>query len=129
MCGAAAYGGTFLLNSQYDAFGSQPENITKDVQERSDRVENAVYNTILCRADADTVDQAIQNEIYRAATISISYPTDGFETLYKYRKFLHEAKDVVSVSGGNLTNQTNQTTINKIDKELAQMNAAKQNLY
>ncbi|MFY9338896.1 MAG: hypothetical protein WAQ47_08355 [Methanosarcina flavescens] len=126
MYGAAAYAGGFLLNSQYDAFGPQPENITKDVQERADRVGNAVYNTISGRVDADTVDQAIHNEIFRSATISISYPEDGFEILYKYRKFLHEAKDVVSATGGNLTNQT---TINKIDKELAQMNEAKKNLY
>lgn len=115
-----------MITAQYDAFAPQPENVTKDVQERADRVGNAVNYTLSGRVEAEDVDQAIQNEMIRSGMTSMSYSEDAYEIHQKYRNYLSEAKDVVSATKGNLTNQT---TINKIDKELAQMNEAKKNLY
>jgi hypothetical protein len=115
-----------IITAQYDAFAPQPENVTKDVQERADRVENAVNYTLAGMVEAEDVDQAIQSEIIRSGMTSMSYSEDAFEIHQKYRNYLSEARDVVSAAEGNLTNQT---TINKIDKELAQMNEAKKNLY
>jgi len=121
-------GGTTLMMSQHDVFGPQPDNITKDVQERAERVGNAVYYTISVsdKEESEFVEQAILNEIARASLSTISYSGDDFEISKKYINYLNEAKDVVSATGGN---STNQTTINKIDRELAQMNEAKKNLY
>lgn len=119
--------GTLLLTSQHDAFGPQPENITQDVQERAERVENSVYNALSGQIGTKDLSTYIDNELLRSSAYSISYKGDDFETHKKYRKFLRESKDVVFVTEGS--NLTNQTTINKIDRELAQMNEAKQKLY
>ncbi|KKG12491.1 hypothetical protein EO92_01330 [Methanosarcina sp. 2.H.A.1B.4] len=116
-----------LMISQHDVFGPQPENITQDVQERAQRVENSVYNALSGQIGTEGVSISIESEIVRSSAYSISYKGDDFEIHKRYRNFLREAKDVVSITeSGNLTNQT---TINKIDKELAQMEEAKQELY
>lgn len=115
-----------MIMAQYDAFAPQPENVTEDVQERAERVGNAVSYTLSGREDADSVEQAILNEIARSSTSSISCSEDEHEIYDKYINYLNEANDVVSATKGNLTNQT---TIYKIDQELAQMNEAKQKLY
>ncbi len=106
---------------QQDAFGPpQPENITIDVQERAERVENAVKYTLLGREDAEEVKQAIESERSRSALYSISYSQNDYEITKNYRHYLSEAIDVVSNVGGNETNLT---------KEIYQMNAAKEKLY
>lgn len=117
---AAVGGGTVLLLSQHDAFAPQPESITKDIQERAERVEDAVNNTISGREKAEDVTQAIQNEDIRSTMCSLSFTGDDYEIYKKYRVYLSEATDVVSATKGNQT---------ELNNEIAQMNAAKQKLY
>ena len=116
----AVGGGGVMISSQYDAFGPQPENITKDIQERAERVGNAVNNTLSGRIEVEDVDMALQNERLRYLMYIIGDSEDEFKIHENYINYLDEARDVVSTSKGNQTNLTN---------EIIQMNAAKQKLY
>jgi hypothetical protein len=121
-----------MLSAQYDAFAPQPENVTKDVQERAERVGNAVNNTLSGRVGADDAERAIQNEEIRSFVTSMAYSEDDFRAHVKYRKYLKEALDVISeINVKQIGNQTNSAKINQtnVTREYAQMNVAKQRLY
>lgn len=113
-------GGGVMITSQYDAFGPQPENFEQDVQERAERVGNAVNNTLSGKIDVEDVDTAIQNERIRFLVYIIGDSEDEFKIHKNYLNYLDEADDVVSAMGGNQTNLTS---------EIVQMNEAKQKLY
>lgn len=113
-------GGGVMITSQYDAFGSQPENFEQDVQERAERVGNAVNNTLSGKIEAEDVDMAIQNERIRFLVYIIGDSEDEFKIHENYINYLDEAGDVVSAKKDNQT---------ELNNEIAQMNAAKQKLY
>lgn len=90
-----------MITSQYDAFGPQSENITKDVQERAERVGNAVNNTLSGRVEVEDVDVALQNERVRFLVYIIGDSEYEFKIHKNYLSYLDEARDVISATEGN----------------------------